>query len=94
MLISSGCARYVYFTSGAAKISLPTSEDTVTVKGGPYGLILATDIASVSTLGHSTVYPSHEQTIGVVVPLTGNQVPVHRVLHAGACTEEEARVGR
>lgn len=81
--------RYVWYTSGTGVISLPTSNDTVTVKGGANGLILAADIASVSALGHITKYPTKERTVGLVLPLTNNTVPVHTVIHAGACTEAD-----
>ena len=86
--------RYVYFTSGRAKLSLPTSPDTATIKGGAYGLILAADTAEVSAKGHTTVYESAEQTIGLVIPLAGNKVPEHTVLHKGACTEAESRTDK
>lgn len=81
--------RYVWFTSGTAVISLPISNDTATVKGGPNGLILAADTASVSALGHTTKYPSKERTVTLVLPLANNTLPVHTVLHAGACTEAD-----
>ncbi|KAL8783537.1 MAG: hypothetical protein Q9195_009355 [Heterodermia aff. obscurata] len=81
--------QYVWFTSGAAVISLPASNDTATVEGGSNGLILATDIAAVSAQGHTTVYPSKERTIGLVVALANNTVPVHTVIHSGACTEAD-----
>ncbi|KAL6717347.1 hypothetical protein ACLMJK_005262 [Lecanora helva] len=84
--------QWVYFTGGQAVISLPTSNDTATVQGGPYGLILAADIASVSDIGHTTVYPSGQPTIGLTIPLANNTLPVHTVLHPGACTAEELRI--
>ncbi|KAL8678938.1 MAG: hypothetical protein Q9186_004754 [Xanthomendoza sp. 1 TL-2023] len=77
--------QWVYFTSGTALISLPTSPQTTTITGGPNGLILAADIAAVSKLGHTTVYPSKDQTVGVTIPIAGNKVPEHKVLHGGAC---------
>ena len=79
----------MWYTSGTGVISLPTSKDTVTVKGGAKGLILAADIASVSALGHITKYPTKERTVGLVFPLANNTVPVHTVVHAGACTEAD-----
>ncbi|KAL8804120.1 MAG: hypothetical protein Q9182_002753 [Xanthomendoza sp. 2 TL-2023] len=86
--------QWVYFTSGAATISLPTSPQKAHIKGGANGLILAADIAAVSKLGHTTVYPSKEQTVGVTIPIAGNRVPEHTVLHAGACTAKEMDVSR
>ena len=81
--------RYVYFTSGSAVISLPSSNDTAKVKGGHDGLILATDIASVSRLGHVTTYGKKERTVGVAIGLANNTVPKHAVLHSGPCSKNE-----
>lgn len=63
-----------------------------TIKGGKYGLIFAADTASVSKLGHITRYPSGEQTLALMFPALGGKIPVHRVLHAGQCTDEELNV--
>ncbi|KAL8735403.1 MAG: hypothetical protein Q9166_000948 [cf. Caloplaca sp. 2 TL-2023] len=86
--------QWVYFTSGEAVISLPTSRDKATVTGGANGLILAADIAAVSAQGHTTVYPGKEQTVGVTIPLAGNKMPEHTVLHPGACTAKEQDISR
>ena len=86
--------RWVYFASGEAVITLPTSSDKAKVTGGARGLILAADIAAVSTLGHTTVYPGKGQTVGVVIPVEGNKVPEHKVLHPGACTANEQDISR
>lgn len=85
--------RWVYFTSGKAVITLPTSSEKATVIGGQNGLILAADVQAVSRQGHTTVYPSMEQTVAVVSPLDGGEVPVHEVLYQGACRVEELEVG-
>lgn len=77
--------QYVLFASGAAVVSLPNSSTTATAKGGADGLILATDTKNVSTLGHFTTYPSRQRTVGLVIPLPGNLVPEHVVVHGGAC---------
>ncbi|KAI4176785.1 MAG: hypothetical protein LQ348_005939, partial [Seirophora lacunosa] len=82
--------QWVYFTSGLAVISLPASNgQAATIRGGANGLILAADIANVSTLGHTTVYPSKAQTVGLTIPLVGNRVPEHTVLHPGPCTKRD-----
>lgn len=78
--------RYVAFLSGLAHITLPNGTDEAYVVGGKYGLILAADTANVSTGGHITRYPSGEATITLEMPTKGGAVPLHRVLHAGACT--------
>ena len=51
------------------------------VRGGANGLILATDIAAVSKLGHTTVYPSRRRTIGTAIALTNNTVPEQYAWH-------------
>ncbi|KAI4249799.1 MAG: hypothetical protein L6R40_000588 [Gallowayella cf. fulva] len=86
--------QWVYFTSGKAVISLPTSRDKATVEGGANGLILAADIAAVSKIGHTTVYPGKDQTVGVTIPIAGNKVPAHKVLHPGACTAKEQDISK
>ena len=70
-------------------VSLPDSTQTATIYGGRDGLVLATDIKNVSTLGHKTVYPSKEETIGIQIPTKNNEIPAHSVLHAGPCKREE-----
>ncbi|KAI4119295.1 MAG: hypothetical protein LQ345_000764 [Seirophora villosa] len=85
--------RWVYFTSGLAVISLPASNaKATTIRGGANGLILAADIANVSTQGHTTVYPGKTQTVGLTIPLVGNRVPEHTVLHPGPCTKRDQDV--
>ncbi|KAF6218246.1 hypothetical protein HO133_006208 [Letharia lupina] len=81
--------QYVAFTSGLAIVSLPNSTRTATIPGGRNGLILATDTTNVSTLGHKTVYPSKEVTVGIQIPTRNNEIPLHTVLHAGPCTMGE-----
>lgn len=93
-LCCESLCRWVYFTSGKAVITIPTSSDKAIVKGGASGLILAADIAAVSKQGHTTVYPSKEPTVAVVMPLAGNKVPEHKVLHAGACTAKEQIISK
>ncbi|CAL8580050.1 hypothetical protein XPA_005784 [Xanthoria parietina] len=88
-LHNAPAVQWVYFTSGKAVITLPTLPDKAVVKGGANGLILAADIPAVSKQGHTTVYPSREPTVAVVMPLAGNKVPEHTVLHSGACTAHE-----
>ncbi|KAL8990267.1 MAG: hypothetical protein Q9169_008164 [Polycauliona sp. 2 TL-2023] len=79
---------------GKAVITLPKSPDKATVFGGANGLILAADVAAVSKLGHTTVYPSKEETTVVVMPIKGNTVPKHTVLHKGACTAKEQNISK
>lgn len=81
--------RYVAFMSGLAHITLPNSKLEAYVKGGKNGLIIAADTAAVSTLGHITEYPSHQETIALQIPTAGGVAPAHRVLHGGACLGSE-----
>ncbi|CAF9943571.1 MAG: hypothetical protein ALECFALPRED_000705 [Alectoria fallacina] len=81
--------QWVSFVSGLAVISLPNSTESATIHGGRNGLILAADTRNVSTLGHKTVYPSKEETVGIQIPTRNNDIPAHTVLHAGPCDREE-----
>ncbi|KAL8992408.1 MAG: hypothetical protein Q9169_007124 [Polycauliona sp. 2 TL-2023] len=93
-LHNAPAVQWVYYTSGKAVITLPKSPDTATVFGGANGLILAADVAAVSKLGHTTVYPSGQETTVVVMPIKGNMVPKHTVLHKGACTAKEQDISK
>lgn len=99
--------QYVLFTSGLAHLTLPdpTSANKTSpsnlpgvqneawVSGGKYGLILALDVASSSSMGHITTYPSASDTVAVQIPLsqTGLQqlMDKKQVVHEGPCTEAE-----
>ena len=88
-LTSSVLDRWVSFTAGKAVISLPNSTQTATVYGGREGLILAADTKNVSTLGHRTTYPSNHTTVAIQIPLENNAIPLHSILHPGACVKYE-----
>ena len=85
--------RWVVFLAGEAVISLPNSTQTATVPGGRNGLILATDIKNVSTIGHITVYPSKKETVVMQIPTADNAIPPHTVLHEGPCVKSEQNTG-
>lgn len=89
LTLFSGCVRWVAFISGLAVVSLPNSTEIATIHGGRNGLILATDTRNVSTLGHKTVYPSKEETVGIQITTRNNEIPAHTVLHVGPCKSEE-----
>lgn len=76
--------RYVAFLTGEAVITVPETGQSVTIKGGKDGLIIAADTADVSKEGHDTRYPSGEETIAVVIPIADGKVPEHTVLDAEA----------
>ncbi|EPQ55764.1 hypothetical protein GLOTRDRAFT_121223 [Gloeophyllum trabeum ATCC 11539] len=77
--------QYVVFLSGLAHITLPNSTQEAWVQGGRNGMIFAADTADVSLLGHSTAYPSGDQTVAMQIPTEGGLVPNHTVLHSGPC---------
>ncbi|KAF7502496.1 hypothetical protein GJ744_005653 [Endocarpon pusillum] len=81
--------QWVAFTAGEAVVSFPNSSAEATIHGGRNGLILAADIASVSTYGHITMYPSNRSTVVIQIPLANNKVPEHTVLYEGPCRKEE-----
>lgn len=43
--------------------------------------------------GHTAVYPTPKQTVGLTIPLANITVPEHTVLHAGACKLDDQRTG-
>ncbi|KAL9126660.1 MAG: hypothetical protein Q9175_007880 [Cornicularia normoerica] len=88
-LHNAPAVQWVAFISGLAVVSLPNSTHTATIHGGRNGFILATDTKNVSTLGHKTVYPSKEETVGIQIPTRDNEIPAHTVLHAGPCRTGE-----
>jgi hypothetical protein len=77
--------RYVAFLFGQAVVSLPNSTQTATIYGGKNGLIIATDMANVSTYGHITTYPSNHETHAIQMPTLYNEIPAHTVLYEGPC---------
>lgn len=81
--------RYVAFLSGLAHITIPGSDEEVTIKGGAGGLIIAADTADVSEQGHITQYPGDTPTAALQIPFKDGKIPPHRVLHRGPCREEE-----
>ncbi|KAI9685183.1 MAG: hypothetical protein M1822_004770 [Bathelium mastoideum] len=81
--------QWVAFLAGEAVISLPNSTQEARVQGGRHGLILATDTANVSSLGHITKYPKKQETVAIQIPIADNKIPSHDVLHSGACKLRE-----
>jgi hypothetical protein len=81
--------QYVLFTSGLIHISLYRGGDEAWIQGGKYGLIIAADTADRTTHGHLTQYPSAADTIALQIPIKDKDAFKYRVLHSGACREEE-----
>jgi hypothetical protein len=79
--------QYVAFLSGLAHVTVPGkgTNTSVFVQGGANGIIFAADTAAVSSSGHTTVYPSGEDTRVLQIPTLGGAIPQHTVLHAGPC---------
>ena len=80
--------RYNAFLSGETRITIPGSTQQVTIRGGKYGLLLATDTATVSTTGHVSSTGRNEVT-GLMIPTQDGVLPSHNVLHDGPCTRGE-----
>ncbi|KAL8928985.1 MAG: hypothetical protein Q9208_001428 [Pyrenodesmia sp. 3 TL-2023] len=85
-LHNAPAVQYVAFLAGEAIITVPETGQSVRIKGGKDGLIIAADTADVSRKGHDTRYPSGKQTVAVVIPLADGKVPEHIVLDAEAST--------
>ena len=83
--------RWVVFASGSAKITVPGSKENATIKGGPEGLLLATDISRVSEEGHETEYDSENESVILMFPVASEKTPKHKVLHKGGCQLKELR---
>lgn len=73
------------FLSGMVHITLPDSEHEAWVQGGKYGILIAADLKHLSSSGHITDFPSTDETVILQLPIPGNAVPGHTVLHDGAC---------
>lgn len=85
---SAPAKQWVVFLSGLAHVTLANSTDEAFIVGGKNGLIFAADTPDVSPKGHSTNYPSKEETLAIQIP-TGGVVPEHTVLYKGPCTGEQ-----
>ena len=76
------------FLSGLAHVTLANSTVEAYIQGGENGLIFAADTADVSAKGHSTNYPSMEETRAIQIP-TGGTIPQHNVLYSGPCNGQQ-----
>jgi hypothetical protein len=63
--------------------------EEVWIQGGKYGLIIADDTAGRTEHGHLTRYPSAANTIALQIPIEDRENFKYKVLHKGACREEE-----
>ena len=81
------------FLSGLAHVTLPNAPevDPAWIQGGQgtESIIFAADTADISTIGHSTSYPSDEETLAI--PIKVSAVPAHEVLHEGPCAWHNRR---
>ena len=57
-------------------------------QGDAEGLIFAADTAGD---GYITRYTSDKPTVGLQIPVAGNQAPPRMVSHEGGCTHKEMR---
>ena len=77
------------FLSGLAHITFPDDSADVYIEGGEFGIVLATDVVSLSQLGHNTSYPGDVESVALEIPTKGNVIPPHHVLHKGPCEAGE-----
>ena len=78
----------VHFVSGLAHVTLPHSDSVdLWLVGGADGLLFALDTTGD---GHITRYPSDQQTVAILVPFEGGQIPKYEVLHEGPCEVKNA----
>ncbi|KAL8753728.1 MAG: hypothetical protein Q9184_005335 [Pyrenodesmia sp. 2 TL-2023] len=88
-LHNAPAVQYVAFLAGEAIITVPETGQSVRIKGGKDGLIIAADTVDVSRKGHDTRYPSEEETVAVVIPVADGKVPEHVVVDAEAGADED-----
>jgi hypothetical protein len=78
----------VHFVSGLAHVTLPQDDSVdLWLMGGADGLVFALDTTGD---GHITRYPSDQQTVAILVPFEGGQVPEYEVLREGPCVVANA----
>lgn len=58
---------------------------------GVNGFLVANDVTGE---GHFTDYPSHKETVALQLPFDQGRIPVHQVLHHGACNSSSGQVRR
>lgn len=80
--------RWVYFVSGLAHITLPTSDVSAYISG-EFGLIFAADTVGTSSLGHRTQYPGITETVAISMPTKDGGIPPHNLLHYGPCAKKD-----
>ncbi|CAD0112539.1 unnamed protein product [Aureobasidium uvarum] len=83
--------QYSMILQGLVHLSLPNSKDDIHIQPGPLSIILVIDQKNVSISGHITEFPGEEMTLIAQFPITGNQVPVHTVLHSGPCGVDDVK---
>ncbi|KAH6633784.1 hypothetical protein C7974DRAFT_178065 [Boeremia exigua] len=77
----------VHFVSGLAHVTLPSGAAELWLVGGAGGVLVAADTTGE---GHVTMYPSDQQTVGLLAPFEGGRVPAYEVLREGACEGEQS----
>ncbi len=75
--------------SGTLRITIPGSSQEVTVVSGKRSLLIAADTADVSRTGHVSSLVGEEEGTSLMIPTANNEIPPHRVIHAGACQEQD-----
>jgi hypothetical protein len=68
-----------------------SKESAYIVGGGTKGVIFAADTKAVSESGHTTFYPSSQQTVALQLPTPGGAIPEHKVLYRGPCKGQQMK---
>jgi hypothetical protein len=75
----------VILLSGLAIVTLPNSDDSLTVVAGESAMLFAADTAAVSRQGHGGTFPGTTESIVLQIPTMNGLVPEHKVLYEGTC---------
>ena len=82
--------QWIVVLAGLARIDIPSSASNATyvnsISAGPGDLVLATDMANISTRGHESTWPSGQVTSSLMIH---TDIPDHKVIHRGACNKKE-----
>lgn len=81
--------QYNVILSGTLHVTIPNSSQEVTVVSGKRSLLIAADTANVSRTGHISSLLGKEQGTSLMIPTANNEIPPHKVIHAGACGKRD-----
>jgi hypothetical protein len=80
----------VHFLSGVAHITLPHDDSVdLWLVGGKAGLLFAVDTTGS---GHTSRYPSDQETVALTAPFASGEIPKYEVLFDGPCVGKQTLV--